>query len=356
MAPVIKELNRRPDRFEQTIIATAQHREMLDQVLSAFGIEPGVDLDLMETDQGLAAFASRSLVALSALFSKLSPDVVIVQGDTTTVMTAGLAAFYLGIPIGHVEAGLRSHDNQNPFPEEVNRRIVSTLAGLHFAPTDLARRNLIKEGIQESDVFVTGNTVVDALMSFPLDERFANQTLNAIDFTNQRVLLVTAHRRENHGERLRGICTALRSLANSDQDVAIVYPVHLNPRVQQVVREQLDGLPNVYLTPPLSYSDLVRLMARCYLILTDSGGIQEEAPSFHKPVLVLREVTERPELIDAGGGRLVGTDPSRIVDAAMHLILDIGEYDKMSRVGNPFGDGRAAARIADLLEMRFPER
>jgi UDP-N-acetylglucosamine 2-epimerase (non-hydrolysing) len=353
LAPVVKELGRRPGAFEHIVIATAQHREMLDQVLATFAIVPDADLNLMQPDQGLAAFASRSLVAVSELLNRLTPDLVLIQGDTTTVMSAALAAFYIGIPVAHVEAGLRSYDKRNPFPEEINRRVASCLVDVHFAPTELARRNLVREGVLDSNIYVTGNTVVDALTSIRVEGPFEDDALNGIDFAAKRVLLVTAHRRENHGDPLRGICRAIKSLAESGDDVTVVYPVHLNPRVSQVVSEELTGTSNVRLVKPVSYSDLLRLMARCYLILTDSGGIQEEAPSFHKPVLVLRELTERPELIEAGGGKLVGTNPSRIVEAAFHLLRDLGEYNKMSRIDNPFGDGRAAERIADALEKRF---
>ncbi|HEU4390651.1 MAG TPA: UDP-N-acetylglucosamine 2-epimerase (non-hydrolyzing) [Blastocatellia bacterium] len=353
LAPVVKELGRRSGSFEQTVVATAQHREMLDQVLSTFAISPDIDLNLMEPDQGLAAFASRSLVAVSQLLESLKPNLVLIQGDTTTVMSAALAAFYHGISVGHVEAGLRSYDKRNPFPEEINRRVASCLVDIHFAPTELARRNLAREGVSDRDIHVTGNTVVDALGSVHIEGPFEDDELNGIDFGARRILLVTAHRRENHGEPLRAICRALKAVAESNEDVGVVYPVHLNPKVGEMVAAELSGIRNVHLVRPLSYRDLLRLMARCYLILTDSGGIQEEAPSFRKPVLVLREVTERPELIEAGGGKLVGTNSVRIVEETLHLLRDLGDYNKMSRVDNPFGDGHAAERIADALEKRF---
>lgn len=353
MAPVIHELDRRKSVFDHTVVTTAQHREMLDQVLAVFGIEPDIDLGLMQQSQDLAGFASRSLLSLSDLLSDLKPDAVLVQGDTTTVMTAALAAFYKRIQVGHVEAGLRSFNRYHPFPEEINRRVASCLATMHFAPTERARLNLLREGVHEETIFVTGNTIVDALSSISLGESFDDQQLAKIDRHGNRLLLVTAHRRENHGQPLRSICEALKTLASDFDDVDVIYPVHLNPSVQAVVREELDHADRVHLVDPISYPDMLRLMKRCYLILTDSGGIQEEAPSFHKPVLVLREVTERPELIEANAGKVVGTEAWSIVDAAARLLTDPVEYAQMSTVENPFGDGHAAERIADILAQRF---
>lgn len=353
MAPVVKELRRRAGEFEQVVVATAQHRELLDQVLSAFAIEPDVDLNLMQHDQSLSDFASRSLHALSKLFSELKPRAVLIQGDTTTVMTAALAAFYSNISVGHVEAGLRSFDRRNPFPEEINRRVASCLVDMHFAPTEGARRNLLNEGTAEEDIFVTGNTIVDALKSISLEGDFEDERLGRLDLEGKRMLLVTAHRRENHGEPLRSICRGLRMIAERFDDVEIVYPVHPNPNVMRMVDEELAPVERVSLVDPVSYKDLLRLMDRCYLILTDSGGMQEEAPSLHKPVLVLRGVTERPEVVEAGAGRLVGTDSARIAEAAGELLSDPREYRKMSEAENPFGDGLAAQRIVDALARRF---
>ena len=353
MAPVVKELRRRSAEFEQVVVATAQHRELLDQVLSAFGIEPDIDLNLMQRDQSLSDFASRSLHALSNLFSELNPRAVLIQGDTTTVMTAALAAFYNNFRVGHVEAGLRSFDRRNPFPEEINRRVASCLVDMHFAPTERARRNLLNEGTEDEDIFVTGNTIVDALKSIPLEGGFEDERLDRLDFEGNRMLLVTAHRRENHGEPLRSICRGLRMIAERFDDVGIVYPVHPNPNVTRVAEEELASVERVSLIDPVSYKDLLRLMDRCHLILTDSGGMQEEAPSFHKPVLVLRGVTERPEVVEAGAGRLVGTDSERILEAASELLSDPREYRKMSEAENPFGDGLAARRIVDALARRF---
>jgi UDP-N-acetylglucosamine 2-epimerase (non-hydrolysing) len=352
MAPVIGELDRR-DVFDQKIVTTAQHRQMLDQVLEVFGIKPHIDLGLMQENQDLAEFASRSLTSLSNLFSELAPDAVLVQGDTTTVMTAALAAFYKAIPVGHVEAGLRSFNRHHPFPEEINRRVAACLASIHFAPTPRARLNLLSEGVRDQDVVVTGNTVVDALQSISLGRDYDNPALARVGRNGARMILVTAHRRENHGAPLRSICKALKTLSEKFDDVEIVYPVHLNPKVSSVVREELDAVQRINLLDPVSYPDLLRLMKSCYLILTDSGGIQEEAPSFHKPVLVLRQATERPELIEANAGKVVGTESETIIDAACALLTDAGEYDRMSSAENPFGDGRAAVRIADALEQRL---
>jgi UDP-N-acetylglucosamine 2-epimerase (non-hydrolysing) len=349
MAPVIQALRRHADVFDQTVVSTAQHREMLDNVLRAFRIKPDVDLELMRPNQSLARFASRALARLSDLFIKLSPDVVLVQGDTTTVMTASLAAFYRRAKVGHIEAGLRSFDRGNPYPEEINRKIAGVVADWHFAPTARARSNLLREGISPGSVFVTGNTIVDALQTIQADGAFGHPALNEVDFDHRRVLLVTAHRRENHGAPLCSICQALKTLASEVEDVEVVYPVHLNPQVQGPVRELLGNVPHVRLTDPVSYEDLLRLMRRCHFILTDSGGIQEEAPSFHKPVLVLREVTERPEGVEAGTARLVGTDPARIVGEAMRLLKNTEAYRVMSTAGNPFGDGQAAERIVNIL-------
>jgi UDP-N-acetylglucosamine 2-epimerase (non-hydrolysing) len=349
MAPVIRELRRRADRFETIVVATGQHREMLRQVLAAFDLAPDIDLDLMQHDQALAAFAARSLAALSKLYLEAKPDAVLVQGDTTTVMSAALAGYYHRVKVGHVEAGLRSFDRQNPFPEEINRRIAGCVADLHFAPTNRAKDNLLREGIPPETVFVTGNTIVDALTSIRLDGAFDNSKLNAVGASGRRTILVTAHRRENHGSPLAGICAALATIVNRFPDVEIVYPVHLNPNVRGPVGDVLSSLPRVHLVEPTSYGDLLRLMKGCHLILTDSGGIQEEAPSFHKPVLILRDVTERPEVVDVGAGKIVGTKCEAIVEETSRLLSDSTAYRSMSSASNPFGDGRAAERIVEEL-------
>jgi len=353
MAPVILEIQRASDRFHHMLVSTAQHREMLDQVLTVFGITPDVDLGLMQPNQSLADLTARALTTLTKVFVEHRPTLVLLQGDTTTVMAAALAAFYQRIPVGHVEAGLRTFDRQNPFPEEINRRIASVLSDLHFAPTERARANLLAEGVPAESVFVTGNTIVDALREMPLTDPFASESLRQLPLAGRRLIVVTAHRRENHGDPLRNICRALRMLAEKFSDVTIVYPVHLNPNVRQVVRADLGGAPAIHLIDPLPYPDLLRLLARSELILTDSGGIQEEAPSLHKPVLVLRETTERPEVIEVGAGQLVGTDTDRIVTAASRLLTDRAAYEQMINVVNPFGDGRAAARIVQILTDRY---
>jgi UDP-N-acetylglucosamine 2-epimerase (non-hydrolysing) len=349
MAPVIEELRARP-AFEHVVLSTAQHRQMLDQITAVFGIEPDMDLGLMRDDQGLADFASRSLLALSGAFASLEPDAVLVQGDTTTVMTASLAAFYQGIPVGHVEAGLRSFDRRNPFPEEINRRVAGCVADFHFAPTDRARDNLLREGVAPERIAVTGNTIVDAArLTVGRHQGFTEPRLKDID-TDGDIVLVTVHRRENHGPALRSICRALRTLATRAPSVRIVLPLHLNPRVRSTVLEELEGTDRIHLVPPLPYQDLLQLMAMARLVLTDSGGIQEEAPFFRKPVLVLREVTERPEVLETGFGRLVGTDEERIVQEAARVLFDDTAYLDMTRGENPFGDGYAAGRIVDFLE------
>jgi UDP-N-acetylglucosamine 2-epimerase (non-hydrolysing) len=353
LMPVVRELNRRDDLFEHLLVVTGQHREMLDQVLAVFGARPDIDLDLMQHNQSLGGFAARALASLSELFSEIKPDAVLVQGDTTTVTIAALAAFYQGIRVGHVEAGLRSFDLHNPFPEEMNRKLAGSLAEMHFAPTDGARRNLVREGVPPENIFVTGNTIVDALRSIPLDGPFADARLNEVAFDRRRVLLVTAHRRENHGLPMYSICDGLRAIIDRFDDVEIVYPVHLNPNVRPVVFEQLGGVPRIHLVEPVGYTDLLRLMDRSHLILSDSGGIQEEAPSFGKPVLVLRDTTERPEVIECGAGRLVGTDAERIAHEAARLLSDRDAYRQMSRAENPFGDGRAAERIINVLAERL---
>jgi UDP-N-acetylglucosamine 2-epimerase (non-hydrolysing) len=350
MAPVVLELRRRAERFEQLVVATGQHREMLEQVLAPFEIRPDVNLELMQPGQDPAEFAARAIAALARLFADEQPAAVLLQGDTTTVMSAAIAGCYRKVAVGHVEAGLRSFDRRNPFPEEINRRIAGCLADFHFAPTTGARDNLLREGIPKERIFVTGNTIVDALQSIHLDGPFENEKLSALHFGKRRMLLVTAHRRENHGEPLADICQALKALAARFDDVEIVYPVHLNPNVRGLVTDVLGSVPRIHLLEPVSYGDLLRLMQRCCFILTDSGGIQEEAPSFKKPVLILRDVTERPEVVEVGAGKIVGTQTERVVAEASRLLTDPAAYSAMASADNPFGDGHAAERIADALE------
>jgi UDP-N-acetylglucosamine 2-epimerase (non-hydrolysing) len=329
---------------------TAQHRELLDPILATFDLVPDVDLSLMQPDQTLADLCGRAIPALDRWLASARPDLVLVQGDTTTVLCAAMAAFYQGIPVGHVEAGLRTGDLRAPFPEEMNRVVTTRLAHLHFAPTVTARANLRREGVPADHIHVTGNTVIDALLQ--ARERIAQRPPTAelppgmLDADQGPLVLITGHRRENFGAGFQGICRAIAELARRFTDHRFVYPVHLNPQVQRPVREHLGGLANVHLLPPMNYLPFVALMDRAHLVLTDSGGIQEEAPSLGKPVLVLRETTERPEAVTAGTVKLVGTDPARIVAEAVRLLTDPEAHAAMARVENPYGDGHAAPRIA----------
>jgi len=351
MAPVVKELERRPESFISRVAVTAQHREMLDQVLDLFGIRPDHDLDIMKPGQDLFDITTRALLGLKPILETEQPDVLIVQGDTTTTFVAALAAFYSKVKVGHVEAGLRSFDKYHPFPEEINRSLTTVIADYHFAPTTTAKENLLRAGIPEAHIFVTGNTVIDALVQTVRDGyTFTQPDLEPVDFAGKRIILVTAHRRENWGEPLRRICRAIRGIVESNPDVEVVFSMHLNPLVQQTAKDILGDVDRVHLIKPLDYEPFVQLINRSYLILTDSGGIQEEAPSLGKPVLVLREVTERPEGVEAGTVRVVGRDTGRIVEAAQLLLSDKEEYNKMARAVNPYGDGHASERIADVLE------
>ncbi len=355
MAPVIRELHRRSANHDvQTIVCvTAQHREMLDQALRLFDIHPDYDLDIMKEDQSLSDVTAKALTHLEPVLTEEKPDWVLVQGDTTTAMAASLAAFYRQIMVGHIEAGLRTWTKGQPFPEEINRKIADAVADLHFAPTETARQNLLREGIDGTSILVTGNTVIDAL-HWVAAQPFAweRSTLGtaALDAPDTRLILVTAHRRENFGAPLENICAALLDIAARYGDhVRIVYPVHLNPNVQEPAYRLLRDAPNITLLPPLDYLPLVQLMKRAYLVLTDSGGIQEEAPGLGKPVLVLREMTERPEAVEAGTVKVVGTDRERIVAETVRLLEDQAEYARMARAVNPYGDGHAAERIVEAL-------
>ena len=365
MAPVLANLSRFAGAIESRVCVTAQHREMLDQVLEVFGIVPDVDLDVMTDDQAPWQVVSSVLEGLDRVLADARPDLVLVHGDTTTTMAASLAAFYRRIPVGHVEAGLRTHDRYYPFPEEMNRLVADDLASLHFAPTQTARENLLREGVSARSVFVTGNTVIDALLSVVGREGRAGQT-GAPDARGgpglpdvpegARLVLVTAHRRENFGAPLESICRALRDVADAFPDAFVVYPVHLNPNVQRTAHAVLDGHPRVSLVAPMSYLPFARLMARAHIVVTDSGGIQEEAPSLGKPVLVLRNETERPEAVEAGTVRIVGTEREAIVRAITSLLTDRAAYDAMTSAVNPYGDGHAARRIvaAIMREMGVP--
>ena len=350
MAPVIKELEKYPDQISSYICATAQHRGLLDQVLDVFDIRPDIDLNLMQPDQTLSQLTANLFVHLDQLIGRERPDWVLVQGDTTSVMVASLVAYYHHTRIGHVEAGLRTGDRWQPYPEEINRRITDLLADLYFAPTEVSRQNLLREGVPDHAIVLTGNTIVDALQMTVQRLRQAEQPRDHGSSHAHRLILVTAHRRENFGYPLVQICRALAELARRYRSqVKIVYSVHPNPNVQGTVRRMLSGIPNVVLTEPLSYRDFVQLMSRAYLILTDSGGLQEEAPSLGVPVLVLREVTERPEGVAAGVVRLVGTEENAIVEAAVELLEDSAAYGRMVQSVNPYGDGRASQRIVKAI-------
>lgn len=348
MAPIVKELERR--KLDHFVLVTAQHREMLDQKLDAFGIKPHYDLDIMQHDQDLFYVTRTVLEKIKPILQKEKPDVLLVQGDTTTTFAASLASFYLNIRVGHVEAGLRTWNKLDPYPEEINRQLTSRLTDFHFAPTVWAKSNLMKEGIDPSTIHVTGNTVIDALlMIVDPNYRFSQKPFSEIDFTNRRVILLTSHRRENFGEPMQNIFEACRKLVENNLDVDLIYPVHPNPNVQKMAQTILKNVSRVHLVEPMEYRPFVQLMNRSYLILTDSGGIQEEAPSLGKPVLVLRRTTERPEAIDAGTAKLVGTDKQTIIDEAQKLLSDRNEYQQMATKTNPYGDGKAAQRIVDIV-------
>lgn len=358
MAPVIKELARFPEQFTSVVCVTAQHRSMLDQVLEIFAVTPDFDLDIMTPGQDLFDVTCGVLQGLKRVLHQVRPDVILVHGDTTTAMAASLAAFYTQAKIGHVEAGLRTHDMSSPFPEEMNRRVAGVLADFHFAPTDAARQNLLREGVEDRSIHVTGNTVVDSLLTVSerinADKLLRERLEGRFPFlaAGRRLILVTGHRRENFGAGFESICAALATLARRYPDVDILYPVHLNPNVQAPVRRILGAAtPNIHLIEPVDYLAFVYLMNRSYLIITDSGGVQEEAPSLGKPVLVMRATTERPEAVDAGTVKLVGTDCAAIVHEAALLLDNPDRYAEMERAHNPYGDGRAAVRIVDVLRV-----
>jgi len=350
MAPVIRALEARPDAFSVSVCLTAQHRDLLDQVVETFGLRVDYDLDLMHPDQTIYDTAARVLTGMQGVLAKAGPDVALVHGDTTTTFAAALAAHYAKVRVGHVEAGLRTHDPYQPFPEEMNRHLADVLSTYHYAPTEQAKANLLAENVPEAGIVVTGNTVIDALLHVadrPCPD-FADARLAAAG-KEKKLLLVTAHRRESFGAPLREMFGAMRALVEANADLEIVYPVHPNPNVQAAAQEVLGGVERVALVEPLAYAPFVHLMKRAYIVLTDSGGIQEEAPSLGKPVLVMRKVTERPEAIAAGTARLVGTKRDAIVRGVQGLLDDEAAYAAMARRGNPYGDGHAAERIADHL-------
>lgn len=353
MAPLVKELEKNVD-IENVVCVTAQHREMLDQVLELFDIKPDYDLDIMKQRQTLTGVTTKVLEGLDEVLEESKPDIVLVHGDTTTSFAAALAAFYKQIKVGHVEAGLRTYNKYEPFPEEMNRKLTGSLTDLHFSPTALAKENLLREAVSEESIFVTGNTVIDALATtVEEDYKFTVEALNDIDYTNKRVITMTAHRRENWGEPLQNICKAVRQIVLENEDVELVYAVHKNPIVRDVVYDILGNMERVHLVEPLDLKDMHNLMKRSYLVLTDSGGLQEEVPSLGKPVLVLRNVTERPEGIAAGTLKLAGIEQETIYNLTKELLTNEEVYHQMAIAKNPFGDGHASKRIVDAILYSF---
>ena len=352
MAPLALELSRR-ENIRALCCVTAQHREMLDSVLEIFHLKPDYDLNIMEPRQTLSTITSKCLLGMDGVLDEARPDLVLVHGDTSTTFAGALSAFYHQIPVGHVEAGLRTYDKWSPFPEEMNRKMVGAIADLHFCPTVTNRDNLARENITKG-VFLTGNTVIDALQTtVKRDYTFQEEVLNRLDYQNRRVILVTCHRRENYGQPMTNIMTALRRIADAFPDTELVYPVHLSPVVQEAAHKYLDGHPRIHLIAPLAVDEMHNLMARCYLVMTDSGGLQEEAPALGKPVLVLRRETERPEAVRAGTVRLAGVEEEAVFSLAAQLLSDRAVYDSMAHAVNPYGDGQACRRIADAIEWHF---
>ena len=350
MAPLVKELESR-NEIESIVCVTAQHREMLDQVLGTFKIKPDYDLNIMKQGQTLGDITTRALTGLEEVIKESTPDIVLVHGDTTTTFAGALAAFYNQVAIGHVEAGLRTNDKYSPFPEEMNRQMVDCMTDMYFAPTELSKANLLKENITEDKIYVTGNTAIDA-MATTVNENYTNPELNWIK-PNERMILLTAHRRENLGEPMRHIFKAIKRIVEEFNDVKVIYPIHMNPKVREVANEVFQGLDRVKLIEPLEVFDFHNFQNKSYLILTDSGGVQEEAPSLGKPVLVLRDTTERPEGITAGTLKLVGTDEETIYNETKKLLTNKDEYSKMAHASNPYGDGNASKRIVDAIIERF---
>lgn len=354
MAPVVLELAKHPDKITPVVAVTAQHREMLDQVLNLFDIKPDHDLDIMAAGQTLFDITTRAMKGLDKVMQEEKPDLVLVHGDTTTTFAGALAAYYHQVAVGHVEAGLRTGNKYSPFPEEMNRKLTGSIADLHFAPTTTSESNLLQENVDTDGIFVTGNTVIDALHKTVRDDfKFEDELLQNIDFANKRIVLVTTHRRENLGEPMRHVYKALRQIVEEMDDVEVVFPVHKNPKVREVVQEELGGMSKVHLIDPLDYEPFANLMHRSYLILTDSGGVQEEAPALGKPVLVLRDTTERPEAVEAGTVKLIGTDRDVVYNEAVKLLTDKAEYNRMAEACNPYGDGQASRRIIEAILYHY---
>ncbi len=356
MCPLVLEL-KKYEEIEPIVCVTAQHREMLDQVLDAFGVKPDYDLDIMKTRQTLAGITTRVLEGMEEVLKKERPDIVLVHGDTSTSFVAALAAFYEQIPVGHVEAGLRTYDIYSPFPEEMNRQLTGRIANMHFSPTQRNFDNLIKENVDSDKIYITGNTVIDALKTTVKDNyEFENECLKTVDFENKRVIVVTAHRRENLGKPLADICTAIRDIVEEYPDTEVIYPVHLNPAVREVAWEILGDNPRIHLIDPLDVMELHNAIARSFMVMTDSGGIQEEAPALAKPVLVLRRETERPEAVMAGTVKIAGVDKDVIKTLAKELLDSEEEYNKMAQASNPYGDGEASRRICEAILYHFGKR
>lgn len=354
MAPLVKELEKNGDKIESVVCVTAQHRQMLDQVLEIFDIKPDYDLNIMKDRQTLVDIAVRALEGLDKVMKEAKPDIVLVHGDTSTTFSGALAAFYNRIAVGHVEAGLRTYDKYFPYPEEINRRITGVIADMHFAPTARNERNLLSESVPKENIFVTGNTVIDALQTTVRDDyEFKDDGLKGMDWNGKKVIVMTAHRRENLGEPLENICRAVKRLVEDFEDIEVVYPVHLNPVVRDTAFSILGGMDRVKLIDPVNADELHNAIKRGYMVLTDSGGLQEEAPSLGKPVLVLRNETERPEAVDAGTVKIAGVDENVIYNMAKELITDKAEYDKMAHAVNPYGDGHASERIVKAILERF---
>ena len=353
MAPLVKELEK-CEEIKSICTVTAQHRQMLDQVLEMFEIKPDYDLNIMKDRQTLVSIVTNALEGLDEIMKKEKPDIVLVHGDTSTTFVGALAAFYNMVAVGHVEAGLRTYDKYSPFPEEMNRQLTGRMTDMHFSPTVNNKNNLLKENITEEDIYITGNTVIDALKTTVREDYvFEDETLRGLDFENRKVILVTAHRRENLGEPLKNICSALREIALEYKDADIVYPMHMNPAVREVAKEYLSDLDNAYLIEPLAVQELHNLMNRCYMVMTDSGGLQEEAPALGKPVLVLRTETERPEAVAAGTVKLVGVEKDVIIKEGKLFLDDKNAYDKMAKAANPYGDGFASERIVKAILSKF---
>ncbi len=354
MAPLVKELEKNSDKIESIVCVTAQHRQMLDQVLEIFDIKPDYDLNIMKDRQTLISITTRGLEGLDAAMKEAKPDIVLVHGDTSTTFVGSLAAFYNQICVGHVEAGLRTYDKYSPYPEEVNRRLTGVIADMHFAPTERNKNNLLLENVSENTIYITGNTVIDALKTTVCaNYEFKDETLASMNWDNKKVIVMTAHRRENLGEPLKNICRAVKRIVEDFEDVEVVYPVHLNPAVREVAYDILGNMDRVKLIEPVNADELHNAISRGYMVMTDSGGLQEEAPSLGKPVLVMRNETERPEAVDAGTVKIAGVDENVIYDMAKELICDETAYNAMAKAVNPYGDGFASERIVKAIIEKF---